>query len=48
VNERSPTGTGHSAQFHTLLGEDLDAHIAFVIAALEPHAAELGLTGAGA
>lgn len=29
------------------LGVDLDAHIAFVIAALEPHAAELELTGEG-
>lgn len=27
------------------LGEDFDTHIAFVIAALEPHAGELGLTG---
>lgn len=27
------------------LGADLDAHIAFVIAALEPHADELGLAG---
>jgi putative nucleotidyltransferase with HDIG domain len=27
------------------LGEDFDTHIAFVIAALEPHAEELGLTG---
>ena len=27
------------------LGEDFDQHLAFVIAALEPHAAELGLTG---
>ncbi len=30
------------------LGEDFDAHLAFVIAALEPRAAELGLTGAAA
>jgi putative nucleotidyltransferase with HDIG domain len=29
----------------TDLGEDFDEHIAFVIAALEPHAEELGLTG---
>ncbi|HKZ14678.1 MAG TPA: HDIG domain-containing protein [Solirubrobacterales bacterium] len=29
------------------LGEDFDQHLAFVIAALEPRAAELGLTGAG-
>ncbi len=28
------------------LGEDFDAHPAFVIATLEPRAAELGLTGA--
>lgn len=28
------------------LGEDFDAHLAFVIAALEPRAEELGLTGA--
>src|SRR5215471_8056175 len=28
-----------------LLGIDLDEHIAFVIAALEPHAEELGLSG---
>jgi predicted hydrolase (HD superfamily) len=27
------------------LGEDLDEHIAFVIAALEPHAEALGLSG---
>ncbi len=27
------------------LGEDFDAHLAFVIAALEPRAEELGLTG---
>jgi putative nucleotidyltransferase with HDIG domain len=27
------------------LGEDFDEHVAFVIAALEPRAAELGLTG---
>jgi len=27
------------------LGEDFDEHLAFVIAALEPHAEELGLTG---
>jgi putative nucleotidyltransferase with HDIG domain len=27
------------------LGEDFDEHLAFVIAALEPHADELGLTG---
>lgn len=27
------------------LGEDFDRHLAFVIAALEPHAAELGLGG---
>lgn len=27
------------------LGEDFDQHLAFVIAALEPHAEELGLTG---
>jgi putative nucleotidyltransferase with HDIG domain len=27
------------------LGEDFDEHIAFVIAAMEPHAAALGLTG---
>ena len=30
-----------------LLGIDLDEHIAFVIAALEPHAEELGLAGSG-
>jgi len=30
------------------LGEDLDEHIAFVIAALEPEAEKLGLTGSGA
>jgi hypothetical protein len=30
------------------LGEDFDAHLAFVIAALEPRAAELGLTGEAA
>lgn len=30
------------------LGEDFDEHIAFVIAALEPHAVELGLTGSRA
>ncbi len=29
------------------LGEDLDEHIAFVIAALDPEAEELGLTGSG-
>jgi putative nucleotidyltransferase with HDIG domain len=29
------------------LGEDFDQHLAFVIAALEPHAGELGLTGPG-
>jgi putative nucleotidyltransferase with HDIG domain len=29
------------------LGEDFDEHLAFVIAALEPHAEELGLTGQG-
>jgi putative nucleotidyltransferase with HDIG domain len=28
------------------LGEDFDQHLAFVIAAMEPRAAELGLTGA--
>jgi predicted hydrolase (HD superfamily) len=28
-----------------LLGVELDEHIAFVIAALEPHAEELGLAG---
>jgi hypothetical protein len=27
------------------IGEDFDAHLAFVIAALEPRAEELGLTG---
>jgi putative nucleotidyltransferase with HDIG domain len=27
------------------LGEDFDQHLSFVIAALEPHAGELGLTG---
>ena len=31
-----------------LLGVDLSEHIAFVIAALRPHAAELGLQGRGA
>lgn len=30
------------------LGEDFDEHVAFVIAALQPRAEELGLTGAGA
>jgi putative nucleotidyltransferase with HDIG domain len=30
------------------LGVDFDEHIAFVIAALEPHAEELGLTGSAA
>jgi predicted hydrolase (HD superfamily) len=30
------------------LGEDFDEHLAFVIAALEPRAAELGLTGEAA
>ena len=30
------------------LGEDFDGHLAFVIAALEPRAEELGLTGAAA
>ena len=30
-----------------LLGVDLGEHIAFVIAALQPHAEELGLTGTG-
>ena len=30
------------------LGEDFDEHLAFVIAALEPHAEELGLSGSGA
>jgi putative nucleotidyltransferase with HDIG domain len=30
------------------LGEDFDEHVAFVIAALQPRAGELGLTGAGA
>ncbi len=30
------------------LGEDFDEHLAFVIAALEPHAEELGLTGSPA
>jgi putative nucleotidyltransferase with HDIG domain len=30
------------------LGEDFDAHLAFVIAALEPRAAELGLSGEAA
>jgi putative nucleotidyltransferase with HDIG domain len=29
------------------LGEDFDEHLAFVIAALEPRAEELGLTGSG-
>ena len=29
-----------------LLGIDFDEHLAFVIAALEPHADELGLAGA--
>ncbi|HYP54770.1 MAG TPA: HD domain-containing protein [Solirubrobacterales bacterium] len=29
------------------LGEDFDAHLAFTIAALEPRAEELGLTGSG-
>lgn len=29
------------------LGEDFDAHLAFVIAALEPHAEQLGLAGDG-
>ena len=29
------------------LGEDFDEHVAFVIAALEPRADELGLTGSG-
>jgi len=29
------------------LGEDFDEHVALVIAALEPHAEELGLTGSG-
>ena len=28
------------------LGLDFDEHLTFVIAALEPHAAELGLAGA--
>ena len=28
-----------------LLGVDFDEHLEFVIAALEPHAAELGLSG---
>ena len=28
------------------LGVDFDEHVAFVIAALEPHADELGLSGA--
>src|SRR3954466_9552515 len=31
-----------------LLGVDFDEHLAFVIAALEPHAAELGLAGSPA
>ena len=30
------------------LGEDFDEHLAFVIAALEPRAEELGLTGEAA
>jgi predicted hydrolase (HD superfamily) len=30
------------------MGEDFDQHLAFVIAALEPRAAELGLTGGAA
>ena len=30
------------------LGVDFDEHLAFVIAALEPHAAELGLDGSAA
>jgi predicted hydrolase (HD superfamily) len=30
------------------LGVDFDEHVAFVIAALEPHAAELGMEGAAA
>jgi hypothetical protein len=30
------------------LGEDFEEHLAFVIAALEPRAAELGLTGEAA
>jgi hypothetical protein len=30
------------------MGEDFDQHLAFVIAALEPRAAELGLSGAAA
>jgi putative nucleotidyltransferase with HDIG domain len=31
-----------------LLGVDFDEHLAFVIAALQPHAEELGLSGSGA
>ena len=31
-----------------LLGEDFDAHVGFVIAALQPHAETLGLSGSGA
>jgi predicted hydrolase (HD superfamily) len=30
------------------LGVDFDEHVAFVIAALEPHAEQLGLTGSPA
>ena len=31
-----------------LLGIDFDEHVTFVVAALEPHAEELGLAGADA